>query len=609
MKLIGKILALAGTLGVSALYSSSNNNSSPNLKKPYIDNNDYYMDVKQGKLKGKNGTNHIAFYGIPFAKPPIGNLRWKKPENPENWKDQGIEYLDATDQKSVKGCPQSRTANTPDIIDEDCLYLNVFMPLPENIEKSSMKSRPIMLWIHGGSYIHGSGAINMYDGGKLAGEYGVIVVSINYRLGSFGFLYQDEINQNNNNDLVGNQAIWDMLKSIDWVKENADSFYGDKNSITIFGESAGGQSVSTLLSLKENAPNNYYNSFQQAIAESPPLGLSYRNRTQSSVEADTLIDKLGCKVYKGKSILKKIDLDASWECAKSKSWEDIIIAQGKVRGIIDKDKISSLGEAWTPTIDDILLDLHPLDALAQGRSKDKKIMYGHNNGEGDIFVYSIGKDKPLGKKAYELLIKKFFNGLQKENLDADQVLKKFPSDCKLVDPGCSNRRLFAQVSSSYLFDCPIRLSMRNRTNNNNAAETFRYLFSQPYQMPGFPEYAKSACGKVACHSAELPFVFGSFESVGMVADQYEKNLSDKMMTYWTNFAATGDPNNFQSKLDVEHKLKNDENLENWEEYKYSENNGEYVINFYADNYTPKIGLTEIDEYCNFWDELDAYLEH
>lgn len=560
------------------------NASKANLRKPYIQDSYYLVDTKYGTLLSKNGSNYLAFYGIPYAEAPIGDLRWQKPKNPKSWS--GVK--NATDQAAVKGCPQKQTLNSPPIIDEDCLFLNIFTPLPEDINNSKLKSRPVMFWIHGGSFTNGASSIVGYDGSYLAAEYGVIVVTINYRLGSMGFLYDS----GQSGEIVGNQGIWDMLKALDYVKENIEAFYGDKNKITIFGQSAGGQAVSTLFSLKENAPNNYHNSFQQAILQSAPLGLSFRNKTQATEESQMLLKNLDCP---------------NWSCAKSRPWPEIINAQNQVRAIIDNDKISSLVENWTPVIDNILLDLHPLDSISSGRNKNKKAIFGHTNGEGDIFVYSVGKDVPLGRREYILLINTFFNGLQKYNQDADAVLKKFPSRCKDFDPGCSNRKLLSQVASSYLFDCPMRVAIKNRTSYLNLKDqkNWKYLFSQPvYEIPGFPKYAKTACSKVACHSAELPYVFNSFDKVDLSKTHAEALFSERMMFYWTNFAATGDPNLRDDRIPKSDKI-SDVEIEYWPDF------GEiyYTQELFSQDYTPNIRANLIDEYCNFWDELDSYLLH
>ena len=532
------------------------NNRGGGTRKPWLQDDNYYMQVKQGQLIGKDAGDYLAFYNIPFAKPPVDNLRWKKPENPNGWS--GVR--NAIDISNVKGCPQSEGGlNSPEGgVSEDCLYLNIFMPKPEIIENSSLKKRPIMLWIHGGSYTSGSGALPGYNGGYLAAYHGVIVISINYRLGSFGFLYDQDI-EKTNQEIVGNQGIYDMIKAMEWVRDNVDSFYGDRDKITIFGQSAGGQAVTTLLSLKNDTNLNYHNYFNQAIAQSPPLGLLYRTKSEATDEAKKLLEKLGCNQPnndKNPEIKK-------WECARSKTWKEVLDAQNKVRGLIDADKISSIIEPWTPVLDDILLDKHPYYSLIDGRSWNKKIMMGHTTGEGDIFVYAVG-GVPLGKREYQLLMKKFF---EKDNI-YNEVLKQYPSPCGDFAPGCDARSALGRIASSYLFDCPIRraLGRRSLTIEPNNGVTYKYLFGQPvYQIPALPKLAREACSRTSCHSADLPYIFGTYEDYNLDFDDSEERFVDKMQTYWANFALTGSPNIRESRID-EFPGKEIEEVPCWQRY-------------------------------------------
>merc|ERR1719220_2749068 len=180
------------------------------------------------------------------------------------------------------------------------------------------------------------------------------------------------------------------------------------------------------------------------------------------------------------------------------------------------------------------------EALQKGRSSDKKVAIGHTTGEGDIFVYSAG-GPPLGKREYELLMRNLFGD------DSKTVLKKYPSPCKDFDPSCDASSALAKVASSYIFDCPIRKTLVERSRKT--VPTYKYLFGQPvYKIDGLTKRAKEACSKVACHAADVPYTFGTFAAQGLKIDDSEEDLLLRMQTYWSNFALTGDPNKFEDRI-------------------------------------------------------------
>ncbi|MEO8026716.1 MAG: carboxylesterase family protein, partial [Bryobacteraceae bacterium] len=204
--------------------------------------------VEQGEISGVTGTDASVrvFKGIPFAAPPVGDLRWKAPKAPVSW--QGVR---AATQFSPL-CEQAGYAQNslyyqpPQPMSEDCLYLNVWTTAKSGATASSKEKRPVMVWIHGGALTRGAGSIPTYDGEALA-KRGVVLVTINYRLNIFGFFAHPDLTKESDRNSSGNYGILDQVAALDWVKRNIAAFGGDPRNVTIFGESAGSWSVNLLV--------------------------------------------------------------------------------------------------------------------------------------------------------------------------------------------------------------------------------------------------------------------------------------------------------------------------------------------------------------------------
>jgi len=510
------------------------------------------IQTENGQLEGLENEDHTVFYKIPYAKPPIENLRFKKPESPENWT--GIR--DAT-KSDYPRCIQGG-----DTDDEDCLFLNVFTPNTENPELL-----PVMLWIHGGAWFQGSGNSGTYNGHELV-QHGVIVVTIQYRLGALGFLYSED------GGAVGNQGIWDMMASLNWVNKNIKKFGGDKNKVTIFGESAGGQSVSTLLAIRE--VENREKLFSQGIIQSDPFGVPYETADQAEAEAEHFMDRLGCVVEMPSYKI------FNWDCALKANTSEIMRAQHRTHRRFDTDLVSSVVEPWTPTIDGDLLDGHAMKGLREGRSWNKNVMIGHTSAEGEGFVYPI-LFMDVGKILYEELLQIVFQD------DYDAVLQEYPGHCKTIDRNCDDKAQVSQIVSSYLFDCASRQAVLPRAQNPNSGNTFYYNWDHPDTRKSETDI----CHSVACHGGENGYCFGTFGDYREMRD-VELDLEDRMVKYWTNFARFGDPN-----------TRGGDDLPVWEGF-----NGDAssVMRLFTGEFEGKSPET-IFEFCKFWDGLDSYLKH
>jgi para-nitrobenzyl esterase len=190
------------------------------------------VKVEQGLLQGSYQNGLTVYKGIPFAAPPVGDLRWKAPQPPAKW--EGVKQVTEFAPAPIQG------GNPPSGKSEDCLYLNVWTPA-----KSAKEKIPVLVWIYGGGFSFGSTAEAVYNGEKLA-QKGVVLVSIAYRVGTLGFLAHPELSAENPNHASGNYGLLDMIAGLEWIQKNIAAFGGDPNQVTIFGESAGGISVSML---------------------------------------------------------------------------------------------------------------------------------------------------------------------------------------------------------------------------------------------------------------------------------------------------------------------------------------------------------------------------
>lgn len=283
-----------------------------------------YVEIPQGKLQGIVKPNHIAFHGIPYAQPPVGPERWRKTKPGANWS--GIK--DVTDTNLVQTCIQNTDLNYPRPVSEDCLYLHIYMPRVNHLVRPGTNTyvpRSVMFWIHGGAFTRGSGSLSLYDGQHMVEQSGAIVVTVNYRLGGFGFMYDDDFES-----VPGNQGMWDIIEALKWVKSNIHHFYGDPDSITVFGESAGGQATSVLLALKE--VENRQNLFRNAIVQSAPIGIPFRNKQQAIDLSHHFLEDLGCFNF-----TKTVD---RWDCAREKSVDEINIVLRRMK----PDPIDDIGD-------------------------------------------------------------------------------------------------------------------------------------------------------------------------------------------------------------------------------------------------------------------------
>ncbi|XP_070541617.1 cAMP-regulated D2 protein-like [Ptychodera flava] len=513
------------------------------------------VNTKNGKVEGLYLEEARVFYGVPYAQPPTGANRWKSPQAVQTWSPKVLQA-----KTPPPGCPQ-QCMNPPHVCpnktNENCLFLNFFTPL----DATSSSKLPVMVYIHGGNFRDGVGANDLQDGRYLANHTNTIVGSINYRVGALGFLVAGKGAE----AARGNYGIEDQRMAFAWFKENIAAFGGDPDRITMFGQSAGAQSVGIHLTSEKSA-----DVFDQAIVESNPLTLPFKTRIESVILGDYLATELNCS---------RGDIT----CLRSKDANDIVAAQQTVSSkIVNPFRLMELFEPWGPHLDDDNLKQQPVDAMARGDFQKKPIMIGTTSDEARVNLFMAYKTPMDKTQYYETIVADFPTHFIK-------ILGKYPA----LTSG-DQREILDFAGTAYIFLCPNRKVERGiaRVQDN----VWVYLFDHVLSFDAWgPQFA--FCRNHSCHGAELPFVFHSAPLAGFHYTVDEEELSQSMIYYWTNFAHTGNPNNPPSSNTGAVRRRFIE----WPQYNASESQ-------YIHFKTPKttINSNYRGNECDFWDSLNVY---
>ncbi|WP_285617425.1 carboxylesterase/lipase family protein [Actinoallomurus iriomotensis] len=452
--------------------------------------------VGDGAVRGSVGDGYRQFDGIPYAAPPVGDLRWTSPQPPRRWS--GVRA--ATEPRS--SCPQTAGfLGDAASDDEDCLYLNVTTPANSNGEKL-----PVMFWIHGGGFYSGSGSL--YGAERLATEGHVVVVTLNYRLGVFGFL--DHPALDGAREKSGDYGIEDQQAALRWVRKNAAAFGGDAGNVTLFGESAGGASTCAHLASPASA-----GLFRRAIVQSGPCTMAsewpypegnwvVRPRATAQKQGEAVAAKLGCE-------------QDTVACLRGKSVAELLDA-------------SDGGQGYGPAAGDGgVLPLSPKTALATGRFNRVPVIHGTTRDEHRTFVAAIETftGHTVTDADYRQDLRDFF-GPEK----AAEVLKEYPVDA-YESPSVALSTVWTDSAwACTALDTDRLLSTR--------VPTYAYEFADA-KAPWASDGSSPSFPTGAFHAAELQYLFDDEQfRTPLNADQ--RKLSDQMIRYWTTFAHTGDPN-------------------------------------------------------------------
>ncbi|KAM7399510.1 hypothetical protein PAMP_018777 [Pampus punctatissimus] len=473
----------------------------------------------QGKMLSVLGGDVRAFFGIPYGKPPVGKLRFRAPVPAERWG--GVR--DAT--KFPNSCYQLPDTtfpgfqgaemwnpNTP--LSEDCLYLNVWSPRLNKTQPQPSPLAPVLVWIYGGGFTQGTSSLDIYDGCVLSKSEGVVVVSMNYRLGAFGFLSLPD-----NNNIRGNAGLLDQRLALQWVANNIAAFGGDASKVTLFGESAGSASVGFHLL----SPGSH-NLFQRAIMQSgsPNAPWATINQTAAWDRSMKLAKLLECPTSHPahlEACLQKADAGK----ITSKQYDVLV-------------KPTMLAFPFIPNVDgDFLPD--NVEVLLHKLPKTKKdVLFGLNKDEGSYFLiygmpgYSITGQSLISRNEY-------LQGVAIAMADASDLTRETAifqyTDWTDENSRMKNRDSLSSLVGDQQLVCPV-LEFAHRYSEQGG-KAFLYLFDHRSSINPWPAWMG------VMHGYEIEFVFGRPLNVSLGYTKNEVNMTKKFMKHWGNFARTGNP--------------------------------------------------------------------
>jgi para-nitrobenzyl esterase len=448
------------------------------------------VTVAQGTLRGAVSAEQRKFLNIPFAAPPTGERRFRPPQPPASWS--GVR--DATREGNV--CPQSAPIGT---VSEDCLVLNVHTP-----PAAASRNLPVMVWMHGGGYQFGSGS--MYTSTPLVTEGGVIVVTVNYRMGPFGFLALPELAAESRT--AGNWGVLDQQAALRWVRGNIRAFGGDPGNVTIFGESAGGHSVC------------------MNVISPRAAGLFHKAISQSGSCVDTALGPLPASTAyeRGRTLASRLQCVQPAQvlsCLRGKSMNDLLAQSG---GGFSGDP------GWVPAIDGSVIRESTRQALSSGRYNRVPLISGTNKDEGRFFT-ALQYHLLQWRHATEADLQKelaFRNG----GTATPELVAAYPPQ------SADNADLaLSQVTTDGAFACPSLSFSRAASRSRQAV--FAYELADP-EPPLSTLDPFMPLGDF--HGADLFYLFSGLLGFPVLLNEAQGSLSRQMAAYWTNFAETGDPN-------------------------------------------------------------------
>lgn len=435
-----------------------------------------------------------VFKGIPYAAPPIGELRWKAPQPLKAW--DGVRTATEWGPRCVQTDRLGDLDPLNKRMDEDCLYLNVWTPAT-----SPDALLPVMVWIHGGSNLNGAGSQPEYDGTNLANK-GVVVVTINYRLDIFGFLAHPELTKESGTNSSGNYGLLDQIAALRWVQKNIRVFGGDPSRVTIFGESAGSFDVSLLM-----ASPLAKDLFVRAIGESggalTPIA-AFGPKPLQIGEQD------GIKFAQSVGVNSVSDL-------RAKSAQELLDA------VVKNPITYGLG-----VVDGYVVPEHPALIYKQGKQNHVPLLVGWNADEGSYFAGRIKLESP----SYVERVRAQF----KEN--ADNILELYPPGSTPESERASFNALLGDEIIAYG-----SWAWAERAATGGKSPVFRYYFTR--RPPGAPQEVSvnPIVAPGVYHSAEIYYVFNNLHVMkDWPWSSEDRRLADATSSYWTNFAKTGDPN-------------------------------------------------------------------
>ncbi len=442
------------------------------------------VKTQDGKVKGFTQNDVRVFKGIPFAQPPVGDLRWKAPQPVEPW--EGVKECTEFGPSPIQNKPEPFLCWTeefiakPEPLSEDCLYLNVWTPA-----KSETEKLPVFVWIYGGGLNSGSANCDIYDGAQMA-EQGIIYVSINYRVGVLGFMAHPELSKESGHNASGNYGFMDQLQALKWIKNNIEAFGGDPENVTIAGQSAGSFSVNAQIT--SPLAKGY---FQKAITQSGGILSGRLMQDLPSAEQQGL----SFQKFAGKSSIA--DLRA--------------IPANELQKISSESAVGRFGVV----LDNYFLPTDLLGYFKEGKQNQVPVLSGWVTGDASLFPASGVTTASFKKDAFDNYGDR-----------TEEFLEFFPANTD-EEATASQKKLnllnFAGVPS-YL--------LAKYMDKNVWLYEFTHV---PTDKPGFPNYG-------AFHTSEVPFALHTLDQWNRAWKPEERTLENQMSAYWVKFAKTGNPN-------------------------------------------------------------------
>lgn len=439
-----------------------------------------------GAIRGFASDGVRVFDGVPYARPPVGELRWRPPQPVAGWS--GVR--DTT--RPGPDCVQTAVAWRPAAAstNEDCLYLNVWTPL--DMQRDS--ALPVAVWFHGGGYVNGAG--RDFRPVAMVREGNLLVVTVNYRLGAMGYLSLPQLDADNGAD-SGNYGLLDQIQALRWVQQNIARFGGDPSRVMIAGQSAGAESVCSLLASPAAS-----GLFSTAVVESG-LSCSGNPVAQAQAQDASFVAALGCDSSNAAAVVT---------CLRSKPASDILNAQQHAG-------------SWRPTTGTAVLPQQPQDAFAAGAFNHVPVLIGGTSHETRAFVYEQNDliNQPVTAAGYLASVNKTYGA------NAPAVLAHYP----LADYSVPGAAL-AAVGTDSGFSCP---ELASAASLSRAVPTYVYEFRDETAPLRPYELVPSSFSLATQHSAELPYLWGSNSTTPLTPRQHR--LSSDMIAYWARFARTG----------------------------------------------------------------------